>query len=257
VSLEEDSAAALLNLEYGNLHSSVYSIVAPSHGSHEAESGTHGQTRIVDRGGPFHQSRGRMNIRKLIKQRDLTLLYADDLFHTLVDAPTSRSIFILLITYILIILFYTVIYYFISEVFNCNMSISNFTEAYFFSLETMATIGYGTSDIFFDDCLVMAFVLTTQICIKIIADALIIGVIYCRISRPNKRASTIVFSKNAIIKRIRGRLYLNFRVCELRKHQLVQAHVRCYTIRHERDPDSGSIIQFPPFIITSAPAVNR
>ena len=68
--------------------------------------------------------------------------------------------------------------------------------------------------------------------------------IYCRVSRPNKRASTVVFSKTAIIKRIRGKLYLDFRVCELRKHQLVEAHIRCYTIRHERDVQTGVVTPF-------------
>ena len=70
------------------------------------------------------------------------------------------------------------------------------------------------------------------------------GVIYCRVSRPNKRASTVVFSKNAIIKRIRGKLFFQFRVCELRKHQLVEAHIRCYTIRHERDVQNGVVTPF-------------
>lgn len=75
-------------------------------------------------------------------------------------------------------------------------------------------------------------------------DVFNVGVIYCRVSRPNKRASTIVFSNTAIIKRIRGKLYLQFRVCELRKHQLVEAHIRCYTIRHERDVHTGTVTPF-------------
>lgn len=119
------------------------------------------------------------------------------------------------------------------------MDITSLIQSFFFTLETMATIGYGTRDIFFGDSWLMAIVLTSQICVKLMTDAVIIGVMYCRISRPNKRASTIVFSKNAIIKRIHDRLYLTFRVCELRKHQLVEAHVRCYTIRHERNCETG------------------
>ena len=143
------------------------------------------------------------------------------------------------------------IYYFISEVFNCNMDITNLIEAYFFSLETMATIGYGTRDIFFGDSWIMSIVLTSQIFVKIITDAIIIGVIYCRISRPNKRAATIVFSDNAIIKVINNQLFFTFRVCELRKHQLVEAHIRCYAIRHERDCQTGTLLSFFFFPILS------
>jgi hypothetical protein len=235
---ENETTPILLNPDYRDHKGSVFSVIAPENNSFPLNSFP---GRIIDRDGAFCQSKGRLNIRKIIKQREFTLLYADDLFHSLVDAPTSRTIGILLSCYILIICLYTIIYYFISEVFNCNMDITNLVEAYFFSIETMATIGYGTRDIFFGDSWIMAIVLSSQICVKIIADALTIGVIYCRVSRPNKRASTIIFSNQAIIKRIGERLFLTFRVCEIRKHQLVEAHIRCYTIRHERSCDTGLV----------------
>ncbi|OQR90173.1 inward rectifier K channel (IRK-C) family protein [Achlya hypogyna] len=47
------------------------------------------------------------------------------------------------------------------------------------------------------------------------------------------RALSIVFTKDAVIRKIRGNYYLMFQVCERRKHQLVEAHVRCYGIRHD------------------------
>lgn len=36
-----------------------------------------------------------------------------------------------------------------------------------------------------------------------------------------------------MINKIRGSYYLMFQVCELRKHQIVEAHVRCYSIRRK------------------------
>ena len=124
------------------------------------------------------------------------------------------------------------------------MGIEEPFDAFLFSLETMATIGYGTQDIFFNDCLITALVLTLQICSKLVIDGAVIGIIYARLSRPSKRASTIVFSNIAIIRRIRGRLYFMFQLCELRKHHLVEAHVRCYTIRHERDSSGKTCAPF-------------
>jgi hypothetical protein len=245
---DEEERPILLNLDFGNPKSSVYSIMASKSGKNlvnrkvvpvNKPEASHANSRVVDRDGPFNQSRGRMKISKVIRQRDLALLYADDLFHTLVDAPTSRCIGLLLVAYITVVFVYAVLYIFYGEVFGCNLDVDSFMDAYFFSLETMATIGYGTSDIFFDGCIGLAVILTSQICVKIIADALVIGVIYSRISRPNKRAATVVFTKHAVIKRIRGRLYFTFRVCELRKHQLVDAHIRLYAIRHERDCEAG------------------
>lgn len=259
-SQDEEERPILLNLDYGNPRSSVFSIMASKSSRNlgsdrkvvpveKMEVLQESSSRVVDRDGAFNQSRGRMNIRKVIRQKDLALLYADDLFHTLVDAPTTRCIGFLLMAYMTIVFVYAVLYIFYSEVFGCNLDVDGFVDAYFFSLETMATIGYGTSDIFFDDCLGLAVILTSQICVKIIADAVIIGVIYSRISRPNKRAATVVFTKQAVIKRLRGRLYFTFRVCELRKHQLVDAHIRLYAIRHERDVDSGKRPTSPQLLL--------
>ncbi len=64
-------------------------------------------------------------------------------------------------------------------------------------------------------------------------DALAIGVLFQRVSRAQARANTLVISSKAVIRRIRGELYLMFQICEMRKHQLVEAHVRMYTIRHD------------------------
>lgn len=68
-----------------------------------------------------------------------------------------------------------------------------------------------------------------------------------RLSRGISRASTIVFSKNAVIRRVRGKPYFMFQVCELRKHQLVETNVRCYAIRHERDERTGVVSSFQAF----------
>lgn len=41
-----------------------------------------------------------------------------------------------------------------------------------------------------------------------------------------------MFTNSAVIRKIRGEFYLMFQVCERRKHQLVEAHVRLYAMRH-------------------------
>jgi hypothetical protein len=88
-----------------------------------------------------------MNIKKLIRQADWAQLYADDLFHSMIDAPTSRTLLLLIFAYLSIVFFYAVLYLFVGEVYGCNLEIYNFIEALFFSLETMATIGYSKSTV--------------------------------------------------------------------------------------------------------------
>ena len=192
--------------------------------------------RIVDRNGDFHQSNGKMAIKKKIRGEDWRALYAGDLFHSLIDAPSSRSIGILLSGYLFLVVLFSVPYYYISKEYGCDMGIDTYQESFAFSLETMATIGYGTQDIFFDNCWSPVVVLACQISCKLIADAVIIGVIYSRFGRPNTRASTILFSNHAVIRRISGKLYFMFQLVELRKHQLIEAQVRLYVIRRDIDP---------------------
>ena len=194
-----------------------------------------GDKRLIERGGDFHQSTGKIALRKKIRRRYFRALYGMDLFHSLVDAPTTRIIAILMGTYMSLVVSFAVVYYLISITWGCNLDITNFAAACFFSLETMATIGYSTKDIFFDDCIITLIVLSFQICVKLIADAVTIGVIYCKLSRPHARASTVIFSDKGVIRRIRGKLYFMFQLCELRKHQLVEAHVRVYCVRKEVD----------------------
>ena len=194
-----------------------------------------GDKRLIERGGDFHQSTGKIALRKKIKSKYFRALYGVDLFHSLVDAPTTRIIGILMGTYMSLVVVFALIYWAISRTIGCNLDIVTFGNAFAFSLETMATIGYSTTDIFFDDCPIVLTVLALQICVKLISDAVTIGVLYCKLSRPHARASTVIFSNSAVIRRIRGKLYFMFQLCELRKHQLVEAHVRVYVVRNEID----------------------
>jgi Inward rectifier potassium channel transmembrane domain/Inward rectifier potassium channel C-terminal domain len=119
----------------------------------------------------------------------------------------------------------------------CDMDIHNYMEALYLSLSTMASIGYGVSNYYFGGCWTPLLLVLTQLCCAISLDAVAIGVLFQRISRGQKRAKTIVFSNNAVIQRVAGVPYLMFRLGELRRqHQLIEASVRAYCIRHERQP---------------------
>ena len=162
---KKSSLPSVLNLDYGTTRGSVYSIVpTDARGASRlhvdanirnrntgfcyephAECASFEKNRILARDAAFHQSRGRMNIKKMIGQADWAQLYADDLFHSLIDAPTSRTLLLLIVAYLSIVFIYAVLYLFFGEVYDCNLEIYNFVEAFFFSLETMATIGYGKS----------------------------------------------------------------------------------------------------------------
>jgi len=121
----------------------------------------------------------------------------------------------------------------------CNMDISNVMEAIYFSLSTMTTIGYGVSDYYFGDCWAPFCLVLLQVFFAITFDAVAIGLIFQRLSRGRKRGRTIVFSDKAVVRRVGGELYFMFRMGELVKRHLVEAHVRVYCVRHIRERMGG------------------
>eukprot|EP00549_Striatella_unipunctata_P009451 CAMPEP_0118683522 /NCGR_PEP_ID=MMETSP0800-20121206/6100_1 /TAXON_ID=210618 ORGANISM="Striatella unipunctata, Strain CCMP2910" /NCGR_SAMPLE_ID=MMETSP0800 /ASSEMBLY_ACC=CAM_ASM_000638 /LENGTH=231 /DNA_ID=CAMNT_0006580057 /DNA_START=365 /DNA_END=1057 /DNA_ORIENTATION=- len=98
----------------------------------------------------------------------------------------------------------------------------------------MTTIGYGVSDYYFGDCWLPLVLVLMQVCCALTFDAVAIGLIFQRISRGQKRSKTIIFSDKAVVRYVRGIPYLMFRIGELRRHQIIEAQVRAYCIRHER-----------------------
>ena len=65
-----------------------------------------------------------------------------------------------------------------------------------------------------------------QFMVGVMCQTLMAGVIFAKLARPIKRAATIIFSKNAVICMRDGKLCLQFRVGDMRKSLLAEAHVR-------------------------------
>jgi hypothetical protein len=79
------------------------------------------------------------------------------------------------------------------------------SSALYFSLSTMATIGYGTSDYYFGDCWTPFILVLIQVFSAIVFSSLAVGLLFQRMSRGQKRGRTIVFSDVAVIRKVRGR----------------------------------------------------
>lgn len=198
--------------------------------------------RLVDRRGAFGQSRGHWllhNIMSRTRGRDgavadtlaeVSTLLLEDWYHTFLDAKISKQLCCFLVLYVVLFWFYAFAYLLISKA--CNLQLEgHLVKAYLLSLETMMTIGYGVPDPYMNGCWQGPFVLTTQVLLNLILSAILIGVIFQGIARPQSRACTILCSQKAIIRCIDGAYYFMFRVCDLRsQHALVEPHIRCYCV---------------------------
>ncbi|CAI5723528.1 unnamed protein product [Hyaloperonospora brassicae] len=203
------------------------------------------RTRFLDRQGRFNQSHGRFNVYR--KGGHWRRIYWDDPFHTVINTRTSRIIVGVLGIYFIIIFLFALAYLDVSMRYPiCHVGLSSIMDAYVFSLETIMTIGYGapTNDIFYGGCSSIATLLTLESFAGIILDSICIGIFYARFARANQRANTIMFSTSAVIRKIRGHYYFMFQTCERRKHQLVEAHVRLYAVRHEVEDEMNGPSDF-------------
>ena len=107
------------------------------------------------------------------------------------------------------------------------------------------TIGYGTRDVFFDNCWEASVLIFLESIVSILLDCISLGIVYSHISSGRRRATSILFSDRAVIQRVHGELYFGFQVVEQKKHPLVEAHVRCYAVRDETDA-WGRHVEFQP-----------
>lgn len=228
--------------------------------------------RLLARGEVLGQSYGRWNIQhdwgqsrrccSLEKMQGFfhnarQRLYMTDPFHTIINLSTWKVVMLCVSMYVIVWIVFAVPYFVIARGSDhaCGLLDNagsghqfSFLDAFFFSVETMATIGYSAPDIFFHECTFMAVLISFQTIIGLLLSAILLGVVFNRMSRGSPRAKTILFSDRAVVRKIRGRYHLMFQVCEMRKHALVEAHVRMYCVRKDHDHlATGTLAYFQSF----------
>lgn len=122
----------------------------------------------------------------------------------------------------------------------CVEEVYDFTTALLFSIETQQTIGFGSRRTN-PHCPEAILLMMCQSCFGVIIQALMTGLVFAKLSRPKKRAETLLFSKNALICKRDDQLCLLFRVGDMRKSHIVEAHVKTIMIKR-RLTEEGEII---------------
>ncbi|XP_034044691.1 inward rectifier potassium channel 4-like [Thalassophryne amazonica] len=112
----------------------------------------------------------------------------------------------------------------------CILHIQGFIGAFLFSIETQTTIGYGFRCVT-EECPIAVATVVAQSIVGCIIDSFMIGTIMAKMVRPKKRAQTLLFSHHAVIALRDGKLCLMWRLGNMRKSHIVEAHVRAQLIR--------------------------
>lgn len=116
----------------------------------------------------------------------------------------------------------------------------SYLDAFFFSVETLATVGYGHM---YPDSIYGHAIATLEIMIGMFGLAVITGLIFVRFSRPIAR---IMFSKVAVVGVYDGALNLMIRVANLRHHTMAEAQFRMMMIRNEIVKEGEEMRKFYP-----------
>lgn len=108
-----------------------------------------------------------------------------------------------------------------------NASSGSFGDAFFFSVQTLTSIGYGSMypTTAYGDILV-----TTEALVGIVGIALMTGLAFTKFSQPTAK---VIFSKIATISKHNGIPTLMMRAGNKRHNQIIEAQVRVYLMRDE------------------------
>jgi inward rectifier potassium channel len=108
-----------------------------------------------------------------------------------------------------------------------NQYPAGFGGAFFFSVETLATVGYGDMH---PQTLYAHLIATLEIFVGMSGIALATGLIFARFSRPHAK---IVFSRYAVIRPLDGRMTLMVRSANARQNVIAEARARLRILRDE------------------------
>lgn len=157
----------------------------------------------------------------------------EDLYHFLVTTSWPALIGLIAAAFTLANLLFATGYYFDQGIENAHSG--SFADMFFFSVQTMATIGYGKMEpvTLFSNILVSIEALT-----GLLALALMTGLVFSKFSRPTAR---VRFSRKVVIGPRDGANSLMIRAANLRANRIVEADMHVVLARQEVTVEGDTI----------------
>jgi len=162
-----------------------------------------------------------------------------DVYHWILSLSWPRFAFLILGVYLAINLIFAALYA-MGGPGIAGMAPGSFISAFFFSAETLATVGYGHM---YPQTVYGHAITTIEIIMGMFWLAVITGLIFVRFSRPTAR---ILFSDSLVIAPFDGQPTLMLRVANLRHHSMVEAEFRLMLHRDEATQEGDVVRRFYP-----------
>jgi inward rectifier potassium channel len=155
-----------------------------------------------------------------------------DFYHHLLRAPWRVTIATISGVFLGVNALFAVAYLLVGGI--AHEAPDSFADAFFFSVQTMGTIGYGNlfPESFGANLLVVAESLTS-----LTLTALATGLVFAKFSRSTAR---LVFTQHAVISPLNGVPTLQFRLGNQRGNQIVDTRIRVVMMRTEKLVEGGT-----------------
>lgn len=177
--------------------------------------------------------RGEPQVRRL-HYRDIGTL---DLYHSLLTIGWIGFFGLLALGYVLFNLGFALLYLLAGNGI-ANARPGAFADAFFFSVQTMATIGYGQM---YPQSFLANLLVSVEVLLGISGLALATGLILARFSRPTAR---VIFSDVAVVAAYDGVPTLMFRAANQRRNQIIEAQVSVSLLRDEQSGEGHAMRRF-------------
>ncbi len=149
-----------------------------------------------------------------------------DLYHQWLTAPWPKVLALVLVLYLGVNVFFACLYLLVGDGIE-NARSHSFVDAFFFSVQTLATIGYGK---LVPVSLAANLVVTIEALCGLLGVAMITGLMFAKFSRPTAR---VLWSQVMTVAPHDGVPALMFRLANERQNQIVEASVRLLMLRPE------------------------
>lgn len=160
-----------------------------------------------------------------------------DLYHTLMILTWPRLIGGVLLSYLLLNLLFAVGYTLLPGSI-ANAEPGSFTDAFSFSVQTFATIGYGAMA---PGSSAGHVLMVLEAFVGMLTTAVVTGLVFAKFSRPTAR---VRFAKVAVVQPRNGQPHLMFRMANERGNQIVEARVQLALALWERTQEGELMRRF-------------
>jgi inward rectifier potassium channel len=187
-------------------------------------------------GRQFIQRIQRRLLHRTVETRNPSDRYFDDFYHQLMTSSWPLLLLQVVVAFIAVNCLFALGYLIAGGIEHARQG--SFADAFFFSVQTMATIGYGkmAPNGFIANLLASGEALT-----GLLTFALVTGLIFSKFSRPTAR---VRFTRNAVISVRDGIPSLMFRMANVRANQIVDAQIHVVFARQEHTLEGEEVRRF-------------